>query len=102
MYGFATVNIQNYKSYFVPSFSVGVRLTLANRDRTFKWEPGLLWEPHFLFAKDDQGKLRTYRNDFLTLTYGQGGTTDYDPRKDFSFSTVFSLGYLIQQAGRFY
>ncbi len=99
--GYITVNVQNYKSYFVPSFSVGARLVLTNRDRTFKWEPGLFWEPHYLFAKDNLGKLRTYRNDFLTLTYGQGGTTDYDPQKDFSFSTVFSIGYLIHRQGDF-
>ncbi|MDQ2718594.1 MAG: hypothetical protein M3Z26_02350 [Bacteroidota bacterium] len=99
--GFATVNIQNYKNYFVPSFSVGAKLTFSNRDRTFKWEPGLFWEPHFLFAKDNQGKLRTYRNDFLTFTYGQGGTTDHDPQKEFSFSAVFSLGYLIRREGDF-
>ncbi len=97
--GFITVNLQNYKNYFVPSFSLGARLTLTNRDRSFKWEPGLLWEPHFLFARDAQGKLKTYRNDFLTLIYGQGGTTDHDPRKDFSFSAVFSLGYLIRREG---
>jgi len=99
--GFITVNVQNYKRYFVPSFSLGARLVLANRDRTFKWEPGLLWEPHYLFAKDSAGRLRTYRNDFLTLTYGQGGITDYDVHKDFSFSTVFSLGYLIRRSGDF-
>lgn len=96
-----SVNIQNYKSYFVPSFSVGVKLVLSNRERTFKWEPALFWEPHFLFSKDAQGKLKTYRNDFLTLTYGQGGTTDHDPRKDFSFSAVFSIGYLIHRSGDF-
>lgn len=99
--GMISVNVQNYKNYFVPSFSLGASLVLTNRERTFKWEPGLFWEPHFLFAKDSQGKLRTYRNDFLTLTYGQGGTTDYDPRKDFSFSAVFSLGYLIRREGDF-
>ncbi len=96
-----TVNVQNYKNYFVPSFSLGAMFVFTNRDRTFKWEPGLFWEPHFLFAKDLQGKLRTYRNDFLTFTYGQGGTTDYDPQKDFSFSAVFSLGYLIHKEGDF-
>lgn len=100
--GLITVNVQNYKNYFVPSFSIGTRLTVSNRDRTFKWEPGLFWEPHFLFAKDASGKLRTFRNDFLTFTYGQGGITDHDPRKDFSFSTVFSLGYLINRNGDYF
>ncbi len=100
--GFITVNVQNYKNYFVPSFSLGLRLTLTNRDRTFKWEPGLLWEPHYIFARDNQNILRTYRNDFLTLMYGQGGTRDHDPRKDFSFSTVFSVGYLIHRDGDYF
>ena len=99
--GYITVNVQNYKNYFVPSFSIGTKLVLTNRDRTFKWEPGLLWEPHFLFARDSSGKMHTYRNDFLTLTYGQGGTTDHDPRKNFAYSAVFSLGYLIRRQGDF-
>lgn len=100
--GMVFVNVQNYKNYFVPSFSLGIQLTITNRERNFKWVPGLFWEPHFLFAKDDEGKLRTYRNDFLTLTYGQGGTTDHDPRKDFSFSAVFSLGYLVKRNGDYF
>jgi len=99
--GFITINVQNYKNYFVPSFSLGARFVFTNRDRTFKWEPGIFWEPHYLFAKDNAGKLKTYRNDFLTLTYGQGGITDHDPRKEFSFSAVFSLGYLIRREGDF-
>lgn len=99
--GFVTVNVQNYKYYFVPSFSVGIRLTMTNRERTFKWEPGLIWEPHYLFAKD-QDKLRTYRNDFLTFTYGQGGTREHDARKDFTYSTVFSVGFLIHRSGNYF
>ncbi len=96
------VNVQNYKNYFVPSFSLGAKLSLTNRDRTFKWEPGLFWEPHFLFANDPQNKLHTYRNDFLTFTYGQGGIPDHDPRKAFSFSAVLSLGYLIHREGEYF
>jgi hypothetical protein len=96
------VNVQNYKNYFVPSFSLGAKLSLTNRERTFKWEPGLFWEPHFIFAKDAQDKLHTYRNDFLTFTYGQGGITDHDPRKDFSYSAVLSLGYLIYREGDYF
>jgi hypothetical protein len=95
------VNVQNYKSYFVPSFSLGVDLTFTNPERTFKWNPGIYWEPYFFFQKDAQGKLRTYRNDFLILTYGQGGTTDRDPHKDFSFSALFSLGYMVHRSGEF-
>jgi hypothetical protein len=97
-----SVNIQNYKYYFVPSFSVGAKLTLSNRQRTFKWEPGLFWEPHFLFSKDSSGTLHTYRNDFLNLTYAQGGVKDHDPRKEFSFSAAFSLGYLIRRDGDYF
>ncbi|MEP6583705.1 MAG: hypothetical protein ABJA90_05550 [Ginsengibacter sp.] len=100
--GYITVNVQNYKNYFVPSFSLGIRFTLANRERSYKWEPGLLWEPHYIFAKDNLNKLRTYRNDFLTLTYAQGGTKDHDPRKDFAYSAVFSLGYLINRNGNYF
>jgi len=97
-----SVNIQNYKNYFVPSFSMGTKFILTNRDRTFKWEPGLFWEPHFIFAKNNQNKLTTHRNDFLTLTYAQGGTKEYNPRKDFAFSAVFSLGYLIHREGEYF
>lgn len=97
--GYITVNMQNYKSYFVPSFSVGARFVFSNRDRTFKKEVALLWEPHFLFPTDSLGKMQTYRNDFLTLEYGQGGMKDHNPFKEFSFSTVFSFGYLIRRDG---
>ncbi len=97
-----SVGVQNYKNYFVSSFSLGTKLILANRERSYKWEPGLFWEPQFVFVRDAQNKLRTYRNDFLTLTYGQGGVKDHDPSKGFSYSSVFSLGYLINRSGDFY
>lgn len=94
-----SAGIQNYKNYFVPSFSVGARITLSNNTRTFKREIGLYWEPSFLFARDSAGKLQTFRNDFLTLTFSQGGITDHDPTKPFSFSADFSLGWLQRRRG---
>jgi hypothetical protein len=100
--GFVSVNVQNYKNYFVPSASVGLKLSLVNRERTYKWEPAILWEPNFLFSKDSSGKLQTYRNDFLTLMYEQGGIKDYNSTKGFSYSTAFSLGYLINRKGDFF
>ena len=100
--GYITINAQNYQNLFVPSFSLGLRATLTNKDRSFKWQPGLLWEPHFFFSRDAQGVLKTYRNDFITLMYAQGGTKDHDPRKEFSFSTHFSIGYLVHSSGEYF
>lgn len=97
-----SVNVQNYKNYFVPSLSLGAQFTFTNAQKTFKWVPGIYWEPHFLFGRDSANKLRSFRNDFLTLTYAQGGTTGYDSKKDFSFSTAFSLGYLIRRKGEYF
>ena len=100
--GYIAINAQNYKNLFVPSFSLGLRATLTNKDRSFKRQVGLLWEPHFFFSRDAQGVLKTYRNDFVTLIYAQGGTKDHDPRKEFSFSTHFSIGYLVHNSGEYF
>jgi hypothetical protein len=97
-----SASIQNYKNYFVPSFSVGAKFTFSNNARTFKREFGLFWEPNFLFAKDSSGKLKTYRNDFLTLTFSQGGITEHNPLKNFSYSADFSLGWLRRRSGEFF
>lgn len=94
-----SVNVQNYKNYFVPSFSLGATLTISNA--VFKYEAGLQWEPQFLF-QSTQGTLKTFRNDFLTLTYGQGFVRDHDPRKDSYLLTVFSIGYLIRREGEYF
>lgn len=99
---YATVNVQNYKNYFVPSFSIGGKLVFANRGRWYKREIGLMWEPHFIFAKDNNNKLQTYRNDFLTLNYGQGPTKDFDTRKETSLQAVVSIGYLIRRQGEYF
>lgn len=99
---FATVNVQNYKNYFVPSFSLGAKFVFSNRDRFYKHEFGIQWEPNFIFAKDADNKLQTFRNDFLTFTYGQGPVKDKDPRKEISLQGVASLGYLIRRQGEYF
>jgi len=94
------VNAQNYKNYFVPSFSLGAALILSHNN--FKRDIGLFWEPNFFFAKNTQGSLQTFRNDFLTLTFGQGAVKDHSPLKESEFITVFSVGYLITQKGDYF
>ena len=94
-----SVNIQNYKNYFVPSFSLGARVIISNA--VYKRDIGLFWEPQFLF-KNEQGKLKTFRNEFLTLTYGQGLIRDNDPLKESSFQFIMSFSYLIRRDGEYY
>lgn len=95
-----SVNAQNYKNYFVSSFSLGAALILSHNN--FKRDIGLFWEPNFFFAKNAQGNLQTFRNDFLTLTFGQGTVKDHNPFKESEFLTVFSIGYLITQKGDYF
>ncbi|MEO5944539.1 MAG: hypothetical protein ABIP30_13905 [Ferruginibacter sp.] len=96
----ASVNIENYKNYFVPSVSLGPHFTFNNT--YYKREVELLWEPTFFFSSNGIGKLKTYRNDFLTLTFAQGFIKDNDPLKTTNMSAVLSFGYLLNRSGNYF
>lgn len=96
-----SVDAQNYKAFFVPSFAITAGLVVASHG-FYKREIGLSWEPNFLFGKDENGKIKTYRNDFLTLTYGQGPIKDNNTHKESPFSAIFSIGYLAGRRGEFF
>jgi len=95
----AAVSVQNYKNYFVPGFTLGATVIASSifRNKLVKHELGLYWEPNFFFGRDSDGKAKIYRNDFLTLVYGQGLTKQPGKGPDMMFS--FSLGYLIHREG---
>ena len=95
-----SVDIQNYKHYFVPSFSLGAGVIFSTPH--FKREIVLSWEPQFFFAKDSLDKLKTFRNDFLTLTWGQGFVQDYNPRKESHLLFIMSLAYLVRRDGDYF
>lgn len=95
-----SVDLQNYKNYFVPSVSLGVGIIVSNS--YFKRDILLSWDPNFLFNHDANGKLRTFRNDFITLTAGQGAIRDNDPRKESHLLTIMSLSYLVKRDGEFF
>lgn len=91
----ATADFQNYKSYFVPSFSLAAGVIVS--DSYYKREISVSWDPHFFFARQNHGKLKTFRNDFLTLTAGQESVREKALTKGSQLLTVFSLGYLTKR-----
>jgi hypothetical protein len=95
-----SVDIQNYKNYFVPSFSLGAGIIISTSH--FKRDIVLSWDPNFFFAKDSTGELKTFRNDFLTLTWGQGTVANNEPRKESHLLFIMSLGYLVHRDGEYF
>jgi hypothetical protein len=101
------VAIQNYKNYFTPSFSIGATAAIINKDTRNAFSVN--WEPVFLFAHDADGRLQTYRNDFLVLGYSNRkakppGTkfslgSPYQPQNALNLDLDFSIGYLIHSQG---
>jgi hypothetical protein len=96
-----SVNAQNYKSYFVPSVSLSAGIVISSHG-FYKREFDLTWEPHFFFSKDDKGSLKTFRNDFLSLTWAQGPIKDNDAHKESPFTSIVSFGYLVHRSGDFF
>jgi hypothetical protein len=89
--------LQFAKGVFVPSFSAGIRYTLANRTHsTTRFYA--MWEPHFFFSKDLLNNVITERNDFLTLR-----CIDVE-NKHAPFDIVgnVSIGYLISRKGNWF
>jgi hypothetical protein len=95
-----SVDAQNYRNYFVPSLSLGAGVIISNSH--FKRDIVLSWDPHFFFAQDSEGKLKTFRNDLLTLTWGQGFVKDNEPRKESHLLFIMSLGYLVNRKGDYF
>jgi len=98
-----SANIQNYKNYFVPSFNLGATVIAGSMgSRGVTREFGVYWEPNFFFGKNSEGKVKTYRNDFLTLVYGAGPGRKAVEKKEPYLQYVFSVSYLIHRSGDYF
>ena len=94
-----SVDVQNYKNYFAPSFSLGGGVIISNSN--FKRDIVLSWDPHFFFGRNNLGQLKTFRNDFVTLTWGQGFVVNHDPKLASNLLFIMSLGYLVNRQGSY-
>lgn len=94
------VGIQNYKNYFVPSVNLGAGLVFNNGRVKYNFD--VLGEFHFLFARNAQGNLQTYRNTFLTLHYKRTIVNRPASIPAISFISDFSFAYLIKRRGDFF
>lgn len=97
----AGINLQNYKTYFVPSFSISADVFIHSAYYTN--EIGLAWEPDFFLARNNQGSLVTYRNDFITLMLGRELAKEKQPGNGphFYLFQHLSVAYLVRQKGDF-
>ncbi|MFT3934646.1 MAG: hypothetical protein QM726_13565 [Chitinophagaceae bacterium] len=99
----AGVNLQQYKNYFVPGFNVSA--SLGFNTPKFKNSIGFSWEPGFVFAKNSQGNLETFRNDFVAINFShirRNETYQGHEMPNFGLFQRISLGYLIRRNGDFY
>jgi hypothetical protein len=95
------VSLQNYKNYFNPSFDLGTTISTEHNDKrnTFSAD----WEPGFIFSPNAQGRLQTYRNDFLVFGYSNVRTKQQaQSGNGFHLDIDFSLGYLIGRQGDYF
>lgn len=92
--------IQNYKNYFVPSVSLGAGFVFNNGRVRYGFD--VLGEFHFMFARNAQGNLQTYRNTFLTLHYRRTIVNRPASIPAISFVSDFSFAYLLKRRGDFF
>ncbi len=96
----ASIDVQNYKNYFVPSVSLGAFVVIHNN--LVRHEVGVTGESHFSFFKNSNGKTEAFRNTFLTLSYGRGSLKNEEVKKNGNLYPFLSLGYLIKNRGEMY
>lgn len=95
-----SADIQNYRSSFVPSASIGLTVSLGGRNMTR--DIGLTSEFHFSFSKNAAGRTRTFMSQFLTLSYERSYKKDKEPKKINYDILSLSYSYLIRNKGSLY
>ena len=91
----ASVAIQNYRNYFVPSFTLNSGVIL-NRG-SIRYILRAYWEPLFFFSTNAQGQPQTFRNDWVGI-----GFQAVLPENPNGLKVALSLGWLAHSEGNYF
>ena len=94
-----SIDAQNYKNYFVPSFTYG--LAISTGANLVRHEFEVSAENHFIFSKNSTGKLETFRNTFLSVSYGVAGKL-FVGSNGAVLQPVITAGFLARRRGDIY
>ena len=91
----ASVAMENYRNYFVPSFTLnpGIILNRSSINYFFR----AYWEPLFFFSTNAQGQTQTFRNDWLGI--GFEAVTHENPN---GLKVALSFGWLAHSEGNYF
>lgn len=93
-------NIQNYKNYFTPSFTLSVDVHAKSLFNNKAYATISLYGQYmFAFEKDATGKSKAYRNSFIGLSYEY---QNENKSGNVNFYAPFSLAYLVRRKGDFF
>ena len=93
-----SADIQNYKNHFVPSLTFGAVFDISGNK--YRHAFGFWGEYHFSFEKNAEGKLQTFGNKFISLSYQRTSIREND-KKTF-FNPNVSFGFLANRRGEMY
>jgi hypothetical protein len=91
----ASVAFQNYRNYFVPSFTLnsGAVLNRGPVDYILR----AYWEPLFFFATNAQGQTQTFRNDLVGVGY-EANLRDHPN----GVKAALSFGWIAHSEGNYF
>jgi hypothetical protein len=95
-----SVDIQNYKTTFVPSISTGV--SIIKRGGKLIREYGFLNELHFQFIKNTEGRMSSEISSFVSASYGRSVSQTNAAESKIALFPFVSLGYLVNRKSEAY
>lgn len=95
---YVQAGIQYVRGAWAPSAGAGLEY-YYNQTKSGRYAMRLLWEPYFFFQRDVNNKLRTERNDFITLRFCDNSKISFGKDAPVEFNQNYSFSYLVSRKG---